>query len=247
MNDIEKHAFTIKSWNDAIIIRNHVLHKLEQAELLLRRRGQQPYDYDDNNLSHNKTKEKASLLTFVIVGGGFAGVETAGELNDFLRDSVKDYYHNIEPKDIRVIIIQSGNRLLPEMSERLAEFAMQKLIQSGVEVILNARVVGATANSVKLKDGRIISTSTIIWSGGVAPNPITEELSCEHEKKSGRIIVDKFLEIEGYPGVFAIGDCAFIIRSKYRKSLSTYCTTCNQGRNSCSKQYDFYDRGKDKK
>jgi len=212
MTDIEKHAFTIKSWNDAIIIRNHVLHKLEQAELLLRRRGQQPYDYDDNNLkSHNKTKEKASLLTFVIVGGGFAGVETAGELNDFLRDSVKDYYHNIEPKDMRVIIIQSGNRLLPEMSERLAEFAMQKLIQSGVEVILNARVVGATANSVKLKDGRIIPTSTIIWSGGVAPNPITEELSCEHEKKSGRIIVDKFLEIEGYPGVFAIGDCAFII------------------------------------
>ncbi len=103
MADIEKHAFTIKSWNDAIIIRNHVLHKLEQAELLLRRRGQQHYDYDDdNNLkSHNKTKEKASLLTFVIVGGGFAGVETAGELNDFLRDSVKDYYHNIEPKDMR--------------------------------------------------------------------------------------------------------------------------------------------------
>lgn len=211
MADIEKHAFTIKSWNDAIIIRNHVLHKLEQAELLLRRR-QQPYDYDDDNLkSHNKTKEKASLLTFVIVGGGFAGVETAGELNDFLRDSVKDYYHNIEPKDMRVIIIQSGNRLLPEMSEGLAEFAMQKLIQSGVEVILNTRVVGATANSVKLKDGRILSTSTIIWSGGVAPNPITEELPCEHEKKSGRIVVDKFLEIEGYPDVFAIGDCAFII------------------------------------
>jgi NADH dehydrogenase len=112
---------------------------------------------------------------------------------------------------MRVIIIQSGNRLLPEMSEGLAEFAMQKLIQSGVEVILNARVVGATANSVKLRDGRIISTSTIIWSGGVAPNPITEELPCEHEKKSGRIVVDKFLEIEGYPGVFAIGDCAFII------------------------------------
>jgi NADH dehydrogenase len=215
MADIEKHAFTIKSWNDAIIIRNHVLHKLEQAELLLRRRGQEHHDYnDDNNLkSHKKTKEKASLLTFVIVGGGFAGVETAGELNDFLRDSVKDYYHNIEPKDMRVIIIQSGNRLLPEMSEGLAEFAMQKLIQSGVEVILNARVVGATADSVKLRDGRIISTSTIIWSGGVAPNPITEELPCEHEKKSGRIVVDKFLEIEKYPGVFAIGDCAFIIDS----------------------------------
>ncbi len=132
-------------------------------------------------------------------------------MNEFLRDVVKDYYHNIEPKDIRVIIIQSGNRFLPEMSEELAEFAMQKLIQSGVEVILNTRVIGATANSVKLNDDRAISTSTIIWSGGVASNPITEELPCKHDEKSGRIIVDKFLGIQGYPGVFAIGDCAFII------------------------------------
>jgi NADH dehydrogenase len=207
MADIEEHAFTIKSWNDAIIIRNHVIHKLEQAELVLR---QQPYDYN-NNLNSDEKNKRESLLTFVIVGGGFAGVETAGELNDFLRDAVNDYYHNIEPKDIQVIIIQSGNRLLPEMSEELAEFAMQKLIQSGVKVILNARVIGATANSVKLKDGRAISTNTIIWSGGVASNPITDELPCEHDKKSGRIVVDKSLEVQGYPGVFAIGDCAFII------------------------------------
>ncbi|MDF2767985.1 MAG: hypothetical protein K0S91_820, partial [Nitrososphaeraceae archaeon] len=207
MADIEEHAFTIKTWNDAIVIRNHVIHKLEQAELVLRR---QPYDYN-NNLNSDEKNKRESLLTFVIVGGGFAGVETAGELNDFLRDAVNDYYHNIEPKDIQVIIIQSGNRLLPEMSEELAEFAMQKLIQSGVKVILNARVIGATANSVKLKDGRTISTNTIIWSGGVASNPITEELPCEHDKKSGRIVVNKSLEVQGYPGVFAIGDCAFII------------------------------------
>ena len=204
MAHIEEHALTIKSWNDAIIIRNHVIHKLEQAELLLRQ--QHSYANNNNNLNSPKKHNRESLLTFVIVGGGFAGVETAGELNEFLRDVAKDYYHNIEPKDIRVIIIQSGNRLLPEMSEELAEFAMRKLIQSGVEVILNTRVIGATTNSVKLNDDRAISTSTIIWSGGVASNPITEELPCEHDKKSGRIIVDKFLEIQGYPGVFAIGD-----------------------------------------
>ena len=144
-------------------------------------------------------------MTFVIVGGGFAGVKTAGELNDFLRDALNDYYHNIEPKDISVIIIQSRNRLLPEMSEELAEFAMQKLIQRGVKVISDTRVIGATANSAKLKDGRTISTSTIIWSGGVASNPITEELPCEHDKKSGRIVVDKFLEVHGYPGVLLLG------------------------------------------
>src|SRR5919107_483916 len=142
MSDIEKHALTIKSWNDAIIIRNYVIHQLEQAELLLR---QQPFSDDKENkgsISYSANRE--NLLTFVVIGGGFAGVETAGELNDFLRAAVNDYYHNIEPKDIRVIILQAGNRLLPEMSEELANFAMQRLIESGVEVILNARVTGAT-------------------------------------------------------------------------------------------------------
>src|SRR5215203_3791548 len=209
MSDIEKHALTIKSWNDAIIIRNYVIHQLEQAELLLR---QQPFSDDKENkgsISYSANRE--NLLTFVVIGGGFAGVETAGELNDFLRDAVDDYYHNIEPKDNRVIILQAGNRLLPEMGEELANFAMQRLIESGVEVTLNARVTGATANSVELKDGRSISTNTIIWSGGVAPNPITERLPCERDEKSGRIMVDKYLEIRGYPGAFAIGDCAFII------------------------------------
>ena len=124
MSDIEKYALTIKSWNDAIIIRNHAIHQLEQAELLLRERH---FSDDKKSKGSNSDTNRENLLTFVIVGGGFAGVETAGELNDFLRDSVKDYYHNIEPKDIRVIIVQANNRLLPEMSEELAQFAMQKL------------------------------------------------------------------------------------------------------------------------
>ena len=205
MSDIEKHALTIKSWTDAIVIRNHVIHQLEQAEILLEQQRQQPFSSDKRN------RAKENLLTFVVVGGGFAGVETAGELNDFLRDAVKDYYHNIEPKDIRVIILQAGNRLLPEMSEELANFAMRKLNQSGVEVMLNARVTGATATSVKLKDGKTIPTNTIIWSGGVAPNPVIEDLTCERDNRSGRIKVNKYLEVERYPGVFALGDCAHII------------------------------------
>src|SRR5215211_5749883 len=209
MADIEKYALTIKSWNDAIVIRNHVIHQLEQAELLLRE--QSFYDNKKDKRTSSDITSRENLLTFVVVGGGFAGVETAGELNDFLRDSVKDYYHNIESKDIRVIIIQSGNRLLPEMSEELSKFALRKLTQSGVEVLLNARVTGASATSVKLKDEKTIPTHTIIWSGGEAPNPITEELPCEHDQKSGPIIVNEYLEVQGYPGVFAIGDCTFII------------------------------------
>jgi NADH dehydrogenase FAD-containing subunit len=156
MPDIEKYAFTIKSWNDAIVIRNHIIHQLEQAEVLLHQQLEPPSGDNYNNtngkyLDLYQKDEKERLLTFVIVGRGFAGVETAGELNDFLRDSVEDYYHNIESKDIRVILIQSGKRLLPEMGKELAKFAMQKLIQGGVEVILEVRVTGVTKNSVKIK------------------------------------------------------------------------------------------------
>ena len=204
MSDVEQNAFTIKTLYDAIRLRNQVIYLLEQADQLL-----PESDYNNNNNVFGHSQK--GILTFVIVGGGFAGVETAGELNDFIRDSTKYYYHNVDKSKIRVVIVQSGNRLLPEMSEELAQFALKKLHKSGVEVILNSRVVGATEHSVKLKDGNIIPTKTIIWSGGVAPPPLISSLSCMHDSKSGRIIVDKYLEIPEYKGVFALGDCAFII------------------------------------
>jgi NADH dehydrogenase FAD-containing subunit len=204
MSDVQQNAFTMKSLNDAINLRNHIVYLLEQSDQL-------PSNYATTDTSSNNTYKdlQKRLLTFVIVGGGFAGVETAGEINDFIKDSAKDYYHNIDSNNIRTIIIQSGNRLLPEMSEELAEFALQKLRNSGVEVILNTRVVGATANSVKLSNGTIIPTKTLIWSGGVSPNTLITNLTCEHDK-SGRIVVDKYLEVPQFKGVYALGDCAYI-------------------------------------
>jgi NADH dehydrogenase len=204
MSDVQQNAFTMKSLNDAINLRNHIVYLLEQSDQL-------PSNYATTDTSSNNTYKdlQKRLLTFVIVGGGFAGVETAGEINDFIKDSAKDYYHNIDSNNIRTIIIQSGNRLLPEMSEELAEFALQKLRNSGVEVILNTRVVGATANSVKLSNGTIIPTKTLIWSGGVSPNTLINNLTCEHDK-SGRIVVNKYLEVPQFKGVYALGDCAYI-------------------------------------
>ena len=148
------------------------------------------------------------------MGGGFAGVETAGEINDFIRDSVKEHYHNINSNNIRVKLVHSSDRLLPEMSEDLAEFALERLRKSGIEIILNQRVIGATPNTVSLKDGTIIPTKTIIWSGGVAPSSLLTSISCEHDNKSGRITVDKYLELANYKGVYALGDCAYITDPK---------------------------------
>ncbi|HZE78989.1 MAG TPA: NAD(P)/FAD-dependent oxidoreductase [Nitrososphaeraceae archaeon] len=200
MSDVQQNAFTIKSLDDAINLRNHIIYLLEESDQL-------PVIGNNNNAYNNLQKK---LLTFVIVGGGFAGVETAGEINDFIKDSAKDYYHNINLNDIGIILIQSGDRLLPEMSKELAKFALKKLSNSGVEVIFNTRVVGATSNNVKLGNGTIIPTKTIVWSGGVSPNSLIANLTCEHDK-SGRIVVDKFLEIPQSKGVYALGDCAYII------------------------------------
>jgi NADH dehydrogenase len=182
MSDIQQNAFTMKNLNDAINLRNHVVYLLEQSDQLPSNDATATTII--SNITYNDLQKR--LLTFVIVGGGFAGVETAGEINDFLKDSAKDYYHNIDSNNIRTILIQSGDRLLPEMSEELAEFALQKLHDSGVEVILNTRVVGATSNSVKLSNGNIIPTKTIVWSGGVSPNSLIANLPCQHDK-SGRV------------------------------------------------------------
>ncbi len=195
MSDIQQNSFTIKTINDAINLRNHIIYLLEQADQLLLSALPtadvgNTYGYIDNVKTLAELKK---LLTFVIAGGGFAGVETAGEINDFIRDSVKEYYHNIESNNIRVIIVHSGDRLLPEMSKELAEFALERLHKSGIEIILNQRVIGATPNTVSLKDGTIMPTKTIIWSGGVAPSSLLTGISCEHDHKSGRIIVDKYL------------------------------------------------------
>ena len=195
LSDIKKNAFTIKNLDDAIKLRNHIISLLEQADIL-----------------QNYRELQRKLLTFVVVGGGFAGVETAGELNDFVRQSAHDYYHNIDINDLKVIVIQSGDKLLPEMnSKRLSEFALQKLSNRKVDVILNKRATGASQSSIHLNDNTAIDTKTIVWTTGVRSNSLISSLPCEHDKRSGRIIVDEYLEVKGYPRVLALGDCAYIV------------------------------------
>ncbi len=193
MSDVEENSFTLKSLGDAIILRNHVISMLEQADL-----------------EHDNEELRKGLMTFVIVGGGFSGVEIVGELNDFVRDSIKEFYHNIdEYYDVRILLVNSQDRILPEVSEELGVFALQKLRKSGVEIMLNARVSGATSNSVKLHDAKIIACHTLIWTGGVCPSRFVSSLPCEYDK-GGRIIVNNYLQVHRYAGVYALGDCASV-------------------------------------
>jgi NADH:quinone reductase (non-electrogenic) len=192
MADVANNAFTIKSVGDAIVLRNHIISMLEQADI-----------------EHKDLRLKRTLMTFVVVGGGFSGVEIAGELNDFVRESIEYFYHNLNRMDARIILVNSGNRILPEVTEDLSEFALKHLMKNGVEVMLNTRLVGAAEDSVKLNNETLIPCNTLIWAGGAIPDKLIGILSCDHDK-SGRIVANKYLEIDGYDGAFVIGDCACI-------------------------------------
>ena len=193
MTEVANNALTIKSIGDAIVLRNHIISMLEQADI-----------------EHEDIELRRSLMTFVIVGGGFSGVEVAGELNDFVRESIEHFYHNLDRIDARVILVNSGDRILPEVTEDLAQFALQQLRKNGVEVMLNTRLIGATQDMVKLNNDNLISCNTLIWAGGALPDKLIGSLPCDHDT-SGRIVANKYLEINGYENsAFVVGDCACV-------------------------------------
>jgi NADH:ubiquinone reductase (H+-translocating) len=194
MSDIEKYSFTMKNIDDAIILRNHIINMLEQA-----------------NLEEHNKELRGSLLTFVVVGGGFNGVETVGAINDFVRESIKDYYKNIYMTEIKVILVHTGDKLLEQIDEELGKFALEKLKAKGIEFMMNTHVVGATPNTVKLDDdiNTIIPSYTLIWTAGVTSSKLIADLPCEHDK-GHRIIANSYLEVSGHDGLYALGDCASI-------------------------------------
>ncbi len=152
------------------------------------------------------------MLTFVVAGGGYSGVEIAAELNDFVRESERVAYPVIGPADVRVVLLHSGKRILPELSESLAEFAHRKLAERGVEIRLGARLAAATADQVLLQDGERIETQTLVVAIGSAPSPVVQKIGVPMVR--GRLAVDAALRLSGQPSVWAIGDCAAVPHPK---------------------------------
>ena len=189
MANVEKLAFNFKSLLDAIRIRNHVIEMFELAD-------RQP----DPLL-------RVPLLTFVIAGGGFAGVELAGALNDFARGILADY-PNLGPKEVRVVLVHARERILPELSESLAHYAQEKMAERGVEFRLNARLANAKPGIVVLNDGEI-PAKTLVWTAGTAPSALVKSLNVEKDKR-GAVRVDANLAIPGQTGLWALGDCAAV-------------------------------------
>jgi NADH dehydrogenase len=147
------------------------------------------------------------LLTFVTAGGGFAGAETTGAINDFVREIVR-YYPELNEELVRVVVVHPGDFLLPVLGQELGDYAERKLREGKVDVIKGVRVASYDGSLVTLTDGNTISASTLIWTAGVKPSPVIAPLPCEKER--GRLLVSEYLAVTGVPGLWAAGDCAAV-------------------------------------
>lgn len=190
-------ALTMKSLDDAIVLRNRLIANLEEA------------DFECCPLA------RAPLLNFVVAGGGFAGVETIAGMNDFLREAVRFYPHLREDM-LRVILVHPGKIILPELGEKLGAYAQRKLVERNVEVHSNCKVTAVTDREVTLSDGTTVTTNTLVWTAGTCPNSLLDTLPCTKER--GRVLVNEYLEVPEWPGVWALGDCAVVPDRKTGKS-----------------------------
>lgn len=185
-----ENAMPFRTLADAMALRNHVIHVLEEADV-----------EEDADL-------RRKLLTFVVGGGGFSGVEVIAELNNFVR-SVKKHYMRLRDESVRAVLVHSRDRILPEMADPLALFAQKILRKRGVEIILNDRLVAATSEKAILKSGLEIPCKTIISTVPSAGPPVLAKLDCPKDK--GKLSVNSALQLQGFEGqVWALGDCAAI-------------------------------------
>lgn len=188
---LPEHALPFKNLGDALFLRNHVIHALEEAAI-----------------EQHDAELQRQLLTFVVAGGGFSGVEVVAELNDFVR-RVARRYRAIDASKIRVLLLHSQERILPEMDESLALFAQKLLARRGVEIRLGTRLEAATGYEAVLKGGERVPTRTLVSTVPSSPHPLVESLSLP-KAKNGRLLTTEHLRVQGTGCVWAAGDCALV-------------------------------------
>jgi NADH dehydrogenase len=191
---MQEHASSFKYLGDALYLRNQLVRSLEEAD------------------TESDPDLRRSLLTFVVAGGGFSGVECIAEMNDFLRVAIRAY-RTIKETDLRLVLVQRGERILPELTVGLGEFAHALLVKRGVEIQLcvGLKAVSADAvvvENVKTKQILVIRTRTTVATVPAGPHPLVSMLPVPQEK--GRIMVDSGMEVLDRPGIWALGDCALV-------------------------------------
>lgn len=208
--NVRNNSFDFKGLLDAIRIRNHVIEMFELAD------------------AEKDEVARREMLTFIIAGGGFAGVELAGALNDFARGILADYPH-LRPHDVQVTVVHPRDVILPELSQSLGDYARRHMELRGVHFELGRRVLDAGPGSVRL-DTREIRARTLVWTAGTLPSPLLRKVGLETEKR-GAVIVDNTFAVKGRSGLWALGDCAAVIDAKTGKPCApTAQVASRQGR-----------------
>src|SRR6476619_2181555 len=186
---LPEHALTMKNLSDAHRLRTHVISCLEMADVT------------------TEAELKQQLLTFVVAGAGFTGVETVSEVNELIRRALK-YYHNIKQDEIRVYLVEYANRILPTFPADLADYATKRMQMRGIDVKTGVGTKAATYSAVELTDGAVIPTRTIVATIGNSPNPLIASLGLDMHW--GRIKTDRYMRVPGHDHVWALGDAADI-------------------------------------
>jgi NADH dehydrogenase len=186
---LAQRAFTMKSLSDAMLLRNHLIANLEEADFAC------------------GPSVRSGLLNFVVAGGGFAGVETIAAMNDFLREAIRFFPH-LREEMLRIILVSSGPGILPELGEKLGTYAQRKLREQKVEIYANCKVTAVTDHDVTLSNGTTVPTNALVWTAGISPHALLATLPCHKEK--GRVLVNECLDVPEWPGVWALGDCALV-------------------------------------
>jgi NADH dehydrogenase len=187
---LERHSVGFKTITEAIHLRNRVLHRLETAE------------------STTDTQVRRRALTFVFVGGGYTGVEALAELEDMARSACR-WFPTISPDEMRWVLVEATDRILPTVSADLGQHALQVLRSRGVEVLLETTLEEVEDGRLTLSDGEVIDSDTLVWVAGVVPNPLVGELGVPTDD-TGLVQVDRTLQVDGSPGVWAAGDNAAV-------------------------------------
>jgi NADH dehydrogenase len=185
---LAEHALSFKTLPDAINLRNQVLHQLEAADAAL------------------DEKERSRRLTFVFVGAGYAGVEALAELSDLVEDALR-YYPGLRSTPRRWVLVDAAPRILPEIPQPLGDYAAAELLKRHVEIHVGTTLESMSADEAVLSDGTRIQTNMLVWTAGVAPNPLLREWALPLDEK-GRVEVDELLRVRGHEHVWALGDCA---------------------------------------
>ena len=192
LRGLPEHALPFKNLADALNLRNHLIKALGEAAV------------------EKDERLRQQLLTFVVAGGGFSGVEVVAEINDFVRRSAPDYRGRIDEKEIRVILLHNMERILPEMDEKLAIFAQRKLAQRGVDIRFGTRLSAATGEAAILDGGERIETKTLVSTVPSSPHPLIQSIPTLPKSRNGKIEVDEHLQVKGTDDLWAVGDCAAI-------------------------------------